>query len=61
MLGLLLLVIVAISTIAFVALLTFAVAFSALVAARFVLPAADRLEARLAGPEVAAPVPPTAA
>ena len=58
-LGLTLFVVVAISTIAFVALLTFAVALSALVAARFVLPAADRLEGRLAGREVAVPVGPT--
>jgi hypothetical protein len=42
--------IVAISTIAFVAILSVSVAFVALVAARFVLPAADRLEARLKMP-----------
>ena len=58
-LGLTLLVVVAISTIAFVALLTVAVAFAALVAARFVLPAADRLEARLAERDTAVPVQPT--
>lgn len=50
MLGLAALVVVllALSTVAFAALLTVSVAFSALVAARYVLPAADRLEARLA-------------
>lgn len=47
-LGLVFLVVIAVSTVAFVALLTVSVAFSALVAARYVLPAADRLEARLA-------------
>ncbi|HEY5629569.1 MAG TPA: hypothetical protein VIR16_08670, partial [Candidatus Limnocylindrales bacterium] len=41
-------VLLAVSTAAFAALLTVSVAFSALVAARYVLPAADRLEARLA-------------
>lgn len=45
-LSLLLLVIVAISTVLFVALLTVGIAFVALLSARFVLPAADRLEAR---------------
>lgn len=59
-LGLTLLVVIVVSTTAFVALLTVGVVFSALIAARFVLPAADRLEARLADREVAAPVPPTA-
>lgn len=39
------LVVLAISTVAFVALLTVGIAFSALIASRFVLPAADRLEA----------------
>ena len=58
-LGFLLLVIVVVSTIAFVALLTISVAFSALIAAQFVLPAADRVEARLAEREDAAPVRPT--
>ena len=38
----------ALSAVAIVALVTVSVAFSALVASRFVLPAADRLEARLA-------------
>jgi hypothetical protein len=38
----------ALSTVLIVALATISVAFSALVASRFVLPAADRLEARLA-------------
>ena len=36
------------STVAVVALATVSIAFSALVASEFVLPAADRLEARLA-------------
>jgi hypothetical protein len=48
-LGLVLLALLALSTIAFVALLTISVAFSALVAARYVLPAADRLETALGG------------
>jgi uncharacterized membrane protein YesL len=46
-LGALLALIVAISTIAFAALLTISVAFAALLASRVVLPAADDLEARL--------------
>jgi hypothetical protein len=46
-LGLVITAIVAISTVAFVAILSVSVGFVALVAARFVLPAADRLEARL--------------
>jgi hypothetical protein len=55
-LGLVCLVCLVASTVAFVALLTISVAFTALVAARYVLPAADRLEARLAaGPAEAAP------
>lgn len=41
-------VLLAVSTAAFAALLSVSVAFSALIAARYVLPAADRLEARLA-------------
>ena len=45
-LTLLLLVILAISTVLFVALLTVGIAFVALLATRYVLPAADRLEAR---------------
>lgn len=48
-LAVLILVVLAISTVAFVALLTIGIAFIALVSARFVLPAADRLEARTAG------------
>jgi hypothetical protein len=48
-LGFLLAVLIVVSTVAFVALMTVSVAFGALVAARFVLPAADRLEARLGG------------
>jgi uncharacterized membrane protein YesL len=47
-LGLVIAAIVAISTVAFVAILSVSVGFVALVATRFVLPAADRLEARLA-------------
>jgi hypothetical protein len=46
-LGLLLAVFLALSTVAIVALLTVSVAVSAVVSARFVLPAADRLDARL--------------
>lgn len=42
--------IVALSTVGFAALLTISVSYVALVAARYVLPAADRLEARLAAP-----------
>lgn len=45
-LSLLLLVVLAISTVLFVALLTVGIAFVALLATRYVLPAADRLEAR---------------
>lgn len=40
--------VLAVSTAAFAALLTVSVAYAALVAARYVLPASDRLEARLA-------------
>jgi uncharacterized membrane protein YesL len=47
-LGLVLAVLVIVSTVAVVALVTVSVSFSALVAARYVLPAADRLESRLA-------------
>ena len=46
-LGLVLGLIVAISAVGFAALLTISVSYVALVAARYVLPAADRLEARL--------------
>ncbi|HEX5466623.1 MAG TPA: hypothetical protein VFW92_08095 [Candidatus Limnocylindrales bacterium] len=46
-LGLLAAVVLAASTVAFAALVTVAVAFVALVACRYVLPAADRLEVRL--------------
>lgn len=46
-LGALLAVLLAASTVAFAALVTISVAFAALVACRYVLPAADRLEARL--------------
>jgi hypothetical protein len=46
-LGLVLLVLCVASAVAMVPLLTVSVAFSALVSARYVLPAADRLEARL--------------
>ena len=59
LLGIVMLVIVAVSTVAFVALLTFAVAFSALIATHLVLPAADRLEARLADGAAAVPIGPT--
>lgn len=48
-LGLVLAVLLVVSTIAIVALVTVSVGFSALVASRYVLPAADRLESRLAG------------
>lgn len=47
-LGLALAVLLLVGTVAVVALVTVALAFAALVASRFVLPAADRLEARLA-------------
>ena len=47
-LGLVLAVLVVVSTVAVVALVTISIAFGALLAARYVLPAADRLEARLA-------------
>jgi hypothetical protein len=46
-LGLALAVLVVVSTVAVVALVTVSIAFGALVAARYVLPAADRLEGRL--------------
>ena len=46
-LTLVLLIVLAISTVLFVALLTVGIAFIALLATRFVLPAADRFEARL--------------
>lgn len=49
-LALLLTVVLVVSTILFAALLTVSVGFVLLVAARFVLPAADRLEARLGHP-----------
>ena len=48
LLGIVLGLFLAVSTVAVVALATISVAFSALVASRFVLPAADRLEAQLA-------------
>jgi hypothetical protein len=48
-LGLVLAMLVVVSTVAVIALVTVSVAFGALVAARYVLPAADRLEARLGG------------
>lgn len=48
-LGALLAVLLAASAVAFAALVSISVAFSALVACRYVLPAADRLEARLGG------------
>ncbi|MFN8631084.1 MAG: hypothetical protein U0838_12455 [Chloroflexota bacterium] len=47
-LAVLVVVFLAVSTLAFAALLTVSVAFATQVAARYVLPAADRLEARLA-------------
>ena len=50
-LGLLLLVVLLISTVAFAALLTISVSYAALVAARYVLPLADRLEPWLAARE----------
>jgi len=53
-LGALLLILLLISTVAFAALMTISVSYAALVAARYVLPLADRLEAwivvREAGP-----------
>jgi hypothetical protein len=48
-LGLVLAVLIVVSAVAVVALVTVSVAFAALVATRYVLPAADRLEARLGG------------
>ena len=58
LLGIVLGLFLAVSTLAVVALATVSVAFSALVASRFILPAADRLEARLASDEaVNAPTP----
>ena len=54
MLGVVLAVFLAVSSIAIVALVTVSVAFSALVASRFVIPAADRLEAELAAREARA-------
>jgi hypothetical protein len=47
-LGLVLAVLIVVSTAAVVALVTVSVSFGALIAARYVLPAADRLEVRLA-------------
>lgn len=47
-LGLVLALLILVGTVAVVALVTVAVSFAALVSSRFVLPAADRLEARLA-------------
>jgi uncharacterized membrane protein YesL len=47
-LGLVLAVLVVVSTVAVVALVTVGVSFGALISARYVLPAADRLEVRLA-------------
>ena len=46
-LAVLLVVLLAVSTVAFAALVSVSVAFALLVAARYVLPAADRLEARM--------------
>lgn len=51
-LGGLLLVVLLLSTVAFAALLTISVSYAALVAARYVLPLADRLEAWLVAREV---------
>ena len=56
LLGIVLGLFLAVSTVAVVALATISVAFSALVASRFVLPAADRLEAQVAA-RVAADMP----
>jgi uncharacterized membrane protein YesL len=53
-LGLLLLVVLLISTVAFAALLTISVSYAALVAARYILPLADRLETWLAAREAGA-------
>lgn len=50
-LGLLLSIVLLVSTVAFAALLTISVSYSALVAARYVLPLADRLETWLAARE----------
>jgi hypothetical protein len=50
-LGMLLLIVLLISTVAFAALLTISVSYAALVAARYVLPLADRLEAWLVARE----------
>jgi hypothetical protein len=52
-LGLLLLIVLLISTVAFAALLTISVSYAALVAARYVLPLADRLESWLSDREAA--------
>lgn len=52
LLGIVLGLFLAVSALAVVALATVSVAFSALVASRFVLPAADRLEARLAQKQI---------
>ena len=53
-LGIALAVLIVVSTVAVVALVTVSMSFAALVAARYVLPAADRLEARLAANPVRA-------
>ena len=55
LLGIVLGLFLAVSTLAVVALATVSVAFSALIASRFVLPAADRLEARLGAGTAAVP------
>jgi uncharacterized membrane protein YesL len=55
-LGLLCAIILAVSTVAFAALVMVSVAFVAMLAAMVVLPAADRLEARLGGPVRHAPI-----
>ncbi|HET7026351.1 MAG TPA: hypothetical protein VFI28_01530 [Candidatus Limnocylindrales bacterium] len=55
-LGLLCAIILAVSTVAFAALVMVSVAFVAMLASMVVLPAADRLEARLGGPVRRAPI-----
>jgi hypothetical protein len=52
-LGVLLAILIAASAVAFAALVSISVAFAALVVSRYVLPAADRLEARLGDPRAA--------
>jgi hypothetical protein len=55
-LGVLCAILLVVSTIAFAALVMVSVAFVALLAATYLLPAADRLEARLGGPVRRSPI-----